>query len=552
MIAAMDRLARSLGALLALIGLAAIVVALAGWPAPSLVVGILALVLVIGAWRIGRSRPEGVVTAVALVAVLSCVLSLRAHDAATIWVALTAGLAVAVGLAQGPIHQRVVPRLRAVNLPGVPSDPRVDEPGALAPIVPGAAAALALLVIAATVWQQLDVVSLVVLLLLLGGTAGCVIRLRGAVRARRDGSIDEDVNRALARYAPKFFVYFSGTEHGDYQVRMWLPYLERLGVPFAILARNPAMLPRAGALTSAPLICSPRVTGLDACMVDSVRAVFYVNNHSDCVDGVRYLDRTHVHLNHGDSDKPSSYHPIFGMFDRNFVAGQAAIDRFARHGVSVPADRFVIVGRPQVAAVTEHNTDPVPGRRTVLYAPTWQSGMREMSLSSVEQGERIVRALLDAGVRVIFRPHPLSRGQRRAARTIDRIDALLATATTPECPHMGSSQALAEGIIDNFNRSDAMVADVSSVVSDYLASCKPVAAVLPGGTRQRADPEEYPMLRATYPLDLTGDIPAELDALLGVGDPLASARRELRTYYLGDDPDSVGSFLAAAAAAIGN
>jgi hypothetical protein len=493
-----------------------------------------------------------VITATTLIAVLSCALGLRAHGASTGWVALTVGVAVAAGLAQGPIHERVVQRVRAVNLPGVPNDPRPVEPGPLAPVVPGAGVALALLLIAGS-WARIPWwAGLVVLLLVLAGLVACGIRLRAAIHARRDGSVDRAVTRALEQYAPQFLVYFSGPVDGDYQVRMWLPYLKQLGVPFAILARNPQMLPRAAALTDVPLIACPRVTGLDACMVPSVRAVFYVNIHGDTADGVRYLDRTHVHLNHGDSDKPSSYHPIFAMFDRNFVAGQAAIDRFAKHGVAMPADKLVIVGRPQVAAVAQHNTDPVPGKRTVLYAPTWQSGMREMSLSSVEYGERIVRALLDGGARVVFRPHPLSRGQRRAANTIARIDELLASAATAECPHLTSSQALAEGIVDNFNRSDAMVTDVSSVVSDYLASCKPMAVVLPAGTGQLIDAEDYPMLRAAYLLDLGGDLGGGLAAVLGAGaDPLAPARRDLRAYYLGDQPDSVQAFRQAARAALG-
>jgi len=283
-------------------------------------------------------------------------------------------------------------------------------------------------------------------------------------------------------------------------------------------------------------------------MVPSVRAVFYVNINGSIADGVRYLDRTHVHLNHGDSDKPSSYHPIFAMFDRNFVAGPAAIDRFARHGVDMPREKFVIVGRPQVAAVTEDNTDPVPGRRTVLYAPTWQSGMREMSLSSLEHGERIVRTLLDQGARVIFRPHPLSAGQRQQASMITRIDALLAAARTPECPHLTSAQALTEGIIGNFNRSDAMVTDVSSVASDYLASCKPMAVVLPTGTWGLADAEEYPVLRATYLIDLgADDLTSGLAPVVGAAaDSLEPVRQELRAYYLGDERDSVRLFLDAA------
>lgn len=531
------------------VGVAAVDVVLSAAGAAGWIVGVLAFCLaIVVAWR-GADWPAGVATAVALVTLLSCVRGLDTAGAVTIWVALIAGVAVVVGVADLSQQRRLVPRVRAVNLPGVPTDDRAHEPSPLAALVPGAAAALAVLLIAEAVASVPSVVGLALLVVLVAGLVACAVRLRSAVRARRDGTANRAVTRALEDYAPQFVVYFSGPVEGDYQVRMWLPYLEQLGARFFVLARNSRMLPRAAALTDAPVVACPRVTGLDGCMVPTVRAVFYVNTHGECADGVRYLDRTHVHLGHGDSDKPSSYHPIFAMFDRVFLAGQGAIDRFARHGVSVPQDRFVLVGRPQVATVTEHNTEPVPGRRSVLYAPTWQSGMREMSLSSLQDGERIVRALLAAGARVIFRPHPLSYGGRQGARTIAHIDTILAAADTPQCRHVGSAAARAESIVDNFNRSDAAVVDISSVASDYLASCKPLGVVLPAGAGDLADAEEYPALRAAYPVRPGGDLARDLQPLFA-DDPLWGARRDLRTYFLGDHRESVRKFLEAASVAV--
>jgi len=534
--------------------LAAGTVALAVWPSPGLLVGGLALWQLTRALQIARTRPlGGMQTTAATVTLLACALGLRAQGAASIWVALLAGVAVVVALVQGPLHQRVRPRIRAVNLPGVPTDRRAQEPAALGTVVPSMGAALALLLMAESVWDLPAYAGAVGLVVTSGWLVRCAVRLRAATRAGADGRADEEVRAALERYAPQFYLYFSGPVAGDYQLKMWLPYLEQLGVPFAILARSAQMLPRAARLkSSAPLIACPAVTGLDVCMVPSVRAVFYVNINGSIADGVRYIDRTHVHLNHGDSDKPASYHPIFAMFDYDFVAGPAAIERFTRHGVHMPEEKFVVVGRPQVAGITDTNIQPLPDRRSVLYAPTWQSGMREMSLSSLEHGERIVRTLLDAGVRVIFRPHPLSAGQPGAVAVIARINAMLVSARTPGCPHLTSSQAGKKDIIDNFNRADALVTDVSSVASDFLASCKPMAVVVPTGTRALADADEYPVLRATYLIDLgDDDLAARLAPVVGTGpDPLEPTRHELRSYYLSDHDDSVRAFLDAAGAVL--
>lgn len=555
LIGRLNRAARSVPGLQAPVVVIAATAALAVWPSFGPVVGALCLWQLGKILRVGRKRPTGAVMSItALIAALACGLSLQARGIATIWTALLVGVCVVITLVQGALHGRVVQRIRAYNLPGVPNDQRAQEPGALTSVVPTGGALLALLLIAESLGGVPSYAGAIALLITLGWLGRCGLRLRDMVQARRGGRADLEVQAALERYAPQFYVYFSGPVAGDYQLKMWLPYLEQLNVPFAILARSSQMLPRAARLkTTAPLISCPVVTGLDVCMVPSVRAVFYVNINGSIADGVRYIDRTHIHLNHGDSDKPASYHPIFAMFDRNFVAGPAAIDRFARHGVDMPREKCVVVGRPQVADVVEQNLHPVAGRRTVLYAPTWQSGMREMSLSSLEHGERIVQALIDDGARVIFRPHPLSAGQRQAAQTIGRVNAMLVAARTPDCPHLTSAQALRESIIGNFNRSDALLTDVSSVASDYLASCKPMAVVLPTGTAALADAEEYPVLRATYLIELgQDDLATRLMPLLGAdSDPLETVRHDLRSYYLGDEPDSVRLFLDAARSVLG-
>lgn len=543
------RLSTSVAAPAAVSALAAVTVAVSLWPAGPVVVAVLTLVLLAGTWWVGRLRSGPVTVGLAVVAVLIPAGHLVARGQAGVWVALTAAVAVLAALAGEPLARRLVPPVRAVQLPGVPSDPRPRVPAPFAYAVLAAGAMLAVLLLIASAGDLPDVAGVVVLVLELAALLWSAVRLRSAVWARRRGTVNRAVTQAITAHAPQFYVYFSGPIEGAYQVRMWLPFLERLGVPYAVLGRDAKLLAQAPTITTAPVVVTEKIAGLDDCLVPSVRAVFYVNTDSKCVDGVRYLDRTHVHLNHGDSDKPSSYHPMIGMFDQIFVAGDAAVDRFTRHGVVVAPEKFVRVGRPQVAGILDRNIDPAPGRRTVLYAPTWRGGVRDMNFSSLEHGEQIVRLLLDRGVRVIFRPHPISCRKRRTARTVAAIDAVLGAASTPDCPHVTSRAAMSGAVADVFNRSDALVTDVSSVASDYLQSGKPFAVVDPVGAG--ADESEYPVLRAAYMLDLDSDPGARIDTMLGA-DPLAQTRRELRSYYLGDHCDSAEAFTRAAARALGD
>lgn len=549
---ALRRLGQSALAVLALTLLAGGSAALAAWRAPGLVVGICLLLLAAGAAWVARFRPGPALGALSLVGLLAALAALLAHDRATVWIGLIVAGAAVAGLVDDPVRQRLAPGVRAVQLPGVPSDARPELPGPFAHVVLGTVAALAVLLVVGDLVDVPDWVGAVLLVLLLNGLVLAALSLRSAVLTRRSQTSDSTITEALQDFGPRFYVYFSGEAEGDYQIRMWLPYLEQLGLPFAVLSRQPKLLPRAAGLTAAPVVLCERLAALDAVMVPSVRAVFYVNTHHQCVDGVRYLDRTHVHLNHGDSDKPSSYHPMIAMFDQVFVAGQAAIDRFARHDVVVPDEKFVVVGRPQVSEVVPVNVDPLADRATVLYAPTWRGGVRDMTFSSLDHGEQIVRALLDQGVRVAFRPHPFSLREKGSARKIAAIDALLANAASPAAPHRTSEQTARETITETFNRSDALVTDVSSVASDYLQSAKPFAvADLANVGGQRADPDAFPVLRAAYLLDLAEPIDLVLASMLE-DDPRAAARAELRTYYLGDAPDSALHFIGCAARAVRN
>jgi len=69
------------------------------------------------------------------------------------------------------------------------------------------------------------------------------------------------------------------------------------------------------------------------------------------------------------------------------------------------------------------------------------------------------------------------------------------------------------------------------------------------GEGQRADPERYPVLRAAYLVGVSGDIGAGLQPMLG-DDPLAAARSQLRTYYLGEPRDEVARFVELASRAV--
>lgn len=374
-----------------------------------------------------------------------------------------------------------------------------------------------------------------------------VVLVDGVLRIRARRAAEHVVTQVLAARQPIFAVHWDAPPGTEYQLAMWLPYLERLDTSFFVIVRNQGTFDRVAELTDAPVLLRKEMADMDAMIVPSLKTVFYMNNAVRNSHFVRYPHLTHIQLNHGDSDKAPSYNPVFRMFDKNFVAGQAAIDRFAAHGVQVPAEAFSIVGRPQVEDIqVGARAQTASGPTTVLYAPTWSGHNADSDYSSLPIGYDIVSGLLARNCTVIYRSHPYTGRNPAHALESERIKYLLRQdAATSGREHVwGEAAEETLSITDCFNAADALVSDVSSVVPDFLYSEKPFAMSamnVPLDTFV----EELPIARAAYLIDsqLAG-LDASLDALVGP-DPLREKRRELKSYYLGDIPSEgyAGAFL---------
>lgn len=100
-------------------------------------------------------------------------------------------------------------------------------------------------------------------------------------------------------------------------------------------------------------------------------------------------------------------------------------------------------------------------------------------------------------------------------------------------------------LYDCFNESDAMVSDISSVVSDFIASGKPYAVTDSAELGEDEFRRQNTAVRAAVILSNSA---AELDELLAAvtapaTDARADARRELKQYLLGpDEPTSIVQF----------
>ncbi|AXE85860.1 hypothetical protein [Streptomyces sp. Go-475] len=451
------------------------------------------------------------------------------------------------------------------------------------------------------------------LALALTGLGALLLRLLPGRRPAGEQEVLEWFDGWLAAYRPTVGLYFSGGASSAYQANMWLEPLAELDGRPVIVLRERFMVQKIAA-TDIPIVCLPKVSTLMRLEHSTLQVLIHPSNSGKTSQVLRIPTIKHTFVNHGESDKLSSCNPYAKAYDEVWVAGPAARERYALAEVGVEDKDVVETGRPQLDGVTPYAGPPAGTWTTVLYAPTWEGwDGNPGNTSVVEAGENLVRALLaDPGVRLLYKPHPLTgsvdpragaadlrireliraanreRGEARppagaelAARAaeLDRLTTSVfrAGADTVErmlvqsAPEPGRAEAVArataaweeaywaslpEGehqvvtdarpaLYSCFNAADLLISDVSSVISDFLASGKPYAVANTSGLPEDAFRAAFPTVAAATVL--TPDAAGVPDLLEAVRHPekdgLAEARAALKLRLLGPaEPSSQERF----------
>ncbi|GAB2752472.1 hypothetical protein [Streptomyces bullii] len=442
------------------------------------------------------------------------------------------------------------------------------------------------------------------LLLALTGLGVLLLRLLPGRRPAGEEEVLEWFDAWLAEYRPTVGLYFSGGASSAYQANMWLEPLAKLDARPVIVLRERFMVQKIAA-TDIPVVCLPKVSTLMRLEHSTLQVLIHPSNSGKTSQVLRIPTIKHTFVNHGESDKLSSCNPYAKAYDEVWVAGPAARERYALADVGVEDKDVVEIGRPQLDAVRPYDGPPTGTYTTVLYAPTWEGWDGNPGNTSViAAGENLVRALLaDPGVRLLYKPHPLTGSvdpragaadlrireliraanrERSCARPavdggeLARLTAELDRLTTSvfrsaadqvermlvQCaPEPGRADAVArataaweeaywaslpEGehqivtdarpaLYSCFDRADLLISDVSSVISDFLASEKPYAVANTSGLPKDAFRAAFPTVAAATVLTPDGAGVAELLETVRhpEKDRLAGARAALKLRLLG-------------------
>ncbi|UXY29256.1 CDP-glycerol glycerophosphotransferase family protein [Streptomyces sp. HUAS TT20] len=257
-----------------------------------------------------------------------------------------------------------------------------------------------------------------------------LLRLRPGHKPVTSDQALEWLESWLAEYRPTVGMYFSGGTSSAYQANMWLEPLARLeGRPLIVLRER--FMVRKIASTDIPIVCLPKVADLMRLEHSTLKTLIHPSNSGKTSQVLRIPTIKHAFVNHGESDKLSSCNPYAKAYDEVWVAGPAARERYALANVGVDDRDVVEIGRPQLDAIAPYAGAPTGPYTTVLYAPTWEGWDGNPGNTSViEAGENIVRALLaDPGVRLLYKPHPLTGSvEPRAAAANTRIQEMIRAA----------------------------------------------------------------------------------------------------------------------------
>jgi hypothetical protein len=345
------------------------------------------------------------------------------------------------------------------------------------------------------------------------------------------------VNAAVQRHAPLVVLHSSGGVNSVHQITMWLDTLDEMRRPTLVMLRDPDVF--AGLRpTTTPVVLLPHPDQVTAFEMPSARVALYVANGAENLRLLRNTALRSAFIGHGDSDKASSANPFSRVYDEVWVAGEAGRQRYLDADVGVRPEAIRIVGRPQTSRIRRVSPRPPGEPWTVVYAPTWEGLYGDPYESSLlHSGREIVRALLATeGVRVVYRPHP---GTGRTAPEMGRVSQEIAQMVRDAGPEHRALIGTGVDLAGLFNEADALVADVSGVVSDFIASGKPYFVVNGRGLTDNEFRERFPSARGAYLVGPGGS--GLLEGLLDArgADSVRERREATRLYLLGpptDDP----------------
>lgn len=314
-------------------------------------------------------------------------------------------------------------------------------------------------------------------------------------------------------------------------VNIWYPYFVESGVKFIILTRfieayNSVVKNYPGANVA---------FAKDKKQVDelffafsSIKACFYPSNTGNNSHLLYQTHVKHIFIGHGDSDKSASAHKFFRVYDENWVAGQAHIDRILNAGFNINGLTNIKVGRPTLRKIVQNTTINWRQRfgdsLSLLYLPTWEGTYKEQDYSSLSMIEENILKLSDIGnISLSIKLHPFS-GRR------DKDFLLLENSLKANFNiNVISKTEMLNTYIEHAN---LFICDISAVVSECLSTNAPIFVYIPKNKNIKLSYSNMPYEEYCYTFSSSEELVQLIKRVLGGDDYLAEKRIIAQDYIL--------------------
>jgi len=274
-------------------------------------------------------------------------------------------------------------------------------------------------------------------------------------------------------YFCKIAIHTGEKEAALGHLKLWVPLLKALNYDICIITRDKDVYKSCmKEFLYANIIYAKGASHVEMIMNNlNIKIIFYLSNTGNNLHLCKFNTYKHIFLGHGDSNKTSSAHNGFKIYDEVWVAGQAHIDRFTNADIDVSGIVFRVVGQPQLSLI---HKEPNP-KKSLLYLPTWEGIYKEQSYSSLLIAESI---LCNDGIEmnsIAIKLHPLTGTKNKQYSKIasNLIDALNAKGI--QVQRYPSSI----NVLDVMPEHSGFICDNSAVITSALFFDKPLFVYIP-------------------------------------------------------------------------
>jgi len=341
-------------------------------------------------------------------------------------------------------------------------------------------------------------------------------------------------------YPYKAILHTGEGENGITHLNLWLPHFKHSGVDFLVLVRNYTVFQYIKEhYEELSIVFAKGNKEVNNCLskLKSLEVCFYPSNTGNNLHLLQFNEFTHIFIGHGDSDKTASAHKYFRVYDQNWVAGQAHIDRFNNAGFNHRGLQHIKVGRPNLKETLEQTQadwkERYDGNLHLLYLSTWEGFLKEQNYTSVyiikDFFEKITE-LSDRTNDVKVKLHPLLGRRDKTLENFSDSLIELFEANAMRAEIFPKDKPVEELI----KESNVFICDISAVVSESLAGNGPIFVYIPKDKPIKLSQSNMSFEDYTYTFSTIEELIEKFTQVVVEGnDYIANKRKEAMEYILG-------------------